>query len=228
MKKLLIIPLLIILILSPSFVIPGANADTLRTTTTTITPNPATTPISAPVTFHARVFDSNSGTKSIPTGTVSWADGGAGGSFGSPSCTLSQFGTSISTSICTISYTPPTNAGPVSITGTYSGDSTHSTSSGTTPSVPPLSAPQNLLATAGTGSVALTWDTPSNDGGSPITGYKIYRSTSSGTETAYVNLGNVNSYTNTGLTPGVTYFYKVAAINALGVSPQSNEASATP
>src|SRR2546427_8820281 len=90
------------------------------------------------------------------------------------------------------------------------------------------SAPQNLQATPGVGNVALTWDAPSSNGGSPITGYKIYRSTSSGTETGYVNLGNVNSYDNTAVTPGVTYFYKVAAINALGVSTQSNEASAMP
>src|SRR5207244_11353604 len=71
--------------------------------------------------------------------------------------------------------------------------------SATPPTIP--SAPQNLLATAGTGNVALTWDTPSSDGGSAITGYKVYRSTSSVTETGYVNLGNVNSYDNTAVTP---------------------------
>ena len=92
----------------------------------------------------------------------------------------------------------------------------------------PPTAPQNLQATAGVRSVTLTWDTPTNNGGSPITGYKIYRSTSSGTETGYVSLGKVNSYTNTGLTPGVTYFYKVGAVNSVGISPLSNEASATP
>src|SRR2546428_2645238 len=98
--------------------------------------------------------------------------------------------------------------------------------SATPPTLP--SAPQNLQATTGVGNVALTWDASSSNSGSPITGYKIYRSTSSGTETGYVNLGNVTSYTNTGVTPGVTYFYKVRAVNALGVSTLSNEASATP
>src|SRR5436309_7605814 len=98
--------------------------------------------------------------------------------------------------------------------------------SATPPTVP--SAPQNLQATAGVRNATLTWDAPSSNGGSPITGYKVYRSTSSGTETGYVTLGNVTSYINTGLTPGVTYFYKVLAVNSIGLSPLSNEASATP
>jgi len=70
--------------------------------------------------------------------------------------------------------------------------------------------------------------TPLVQGGTPITGYKIYRSTSSGTETGYVSLGNVTSYTNTALTSGTTYFYKVRAVNSVGISSPSNEASATP
>src|SRR5439155_223627 len=164
---------------------PSSLTVTLRATNTTLIPNPAPISIGVSSTFHGKVLDSSSGTKSIPTGTVSWDDAGAGGSFSSPSCTLAQYGSSPSTSICDIVYTPSTT--PVTINGTYSGDSTHSTSSGTTPSVPPLSAPQNLLATAGTGSVALTWDTPSSDDSAPITVYNIYRSTSSITETAYEN-----------------------------------------
>src|SRR5437879_462010 len=90
------------------------------------------------------------------------------------------------------------------------------------------SAPQNLQATAGTGNVTLSWQAPSNNGGSPITNYKIYRSISSGTETLLTTVGNVTSYTNTGLASGHTYFYKVAAVNGIGTSPQSNEASAAP
>src|SRR5206468_1806312 len=89
--------------------------------------------------------------------------------------------------------------------------------------------PTGLTATAASSSqISLSWTAPTNNGGSAITGYKIYRSTSSGTETGYVNLGNVTSYTNTGVTPGVTYFYKVRAVNALGVSTLSNESNAQP
>src|SRR5207249_9850486 len=89
------------------------------------------------------------------------------------------------------------------------------------------SAPQNLQATAGIGSVTLSWQVPSTNGGSPITNYKIYRSSSSGTEGLYATIGNVTSYTNTGLASGHTYFYKVTAVNSAGTSPQSDEASAT-
>src|SRR5205807_452840 len=87
------------------------------------------------------------------------------------------------------------------------------------------SAPQNLQATAaGIGNVTLAWQAPSN-GGSPITNYKIYRSSSSGTEGLYTTIGNVTSYTNTGLANGATYYYKVSAVNSIGTSSLSNEAS---
>jgi len=92
------------------------------------------------------------------------------------------------------------------------------------PSAP--SAPV-LTALPGNGQVSLTWTTP-GDGGSAITGYNVYRSTSTGTETLYRSLGVVTSFTDTGLTNGTTYYYKVAAVNAVGVGAQSNEASATP
>src|SRR5438132_1282007 len=90
------------------------------------------------------------------------------------------------------------------------------------------SAPQNLQATVGTGNVTLSWQAPSSNGGSPITGYKIYRSSSSGTEGLLITIGNLTSYTNTGLASGHTYFYKVAAVNGIGTSSLSNEANAAP
>ena len=44
-------------------------------------------------------------------------------------------------------------------------------------------APQNLQASAGNAQVVLTWGAPASDGGSQVTSYKVYRSTSTGTET---------------------------------------------
>ena len=94
-------------------------------------------------------------------------------------------------------------------------------------SVGPPDPPQNFIANAGNGNVVLTWTAPFN-GGSAITGYKIYQSTVSGSETLLATLGSVTSYTNTGLTNGVTYYYKVSAVNAKGEGVQSAEVSAVP
>src|SRR3989454_6089503 len=89
-------------------------------------------------------------------------------------------------------------------------------------------SPQNLQATAGNSQINLTWSAPSNNGIYPPTNYKIYRSTSSGTETLLTTLGNVNSYTDTPVINGQAYYYYVTAGNPYGDSPASNEVSATP
>ena len=96
-----------------------------------------------------------------------------------------------------------------------------------TPATPP-GAPQGLSATPGDATVSLTWSPPSSNGGSPITNYRVYRSTTSGGETFLTNAGNVLTYTDTGLTNGQTYFYKVSAENSQGEGPLSTEASSTP
>ncbi|MBI3639341.1 MAG: fibronectin type III domain-containing protein [Thaumarchaeota archaeon] len=88
--------------------------------------------------------------------------------------------------------------------------------------------PQNLQAVAGNAQTSLSWTAPANNGDSPITGYKIYRSITTGTETLLTTIGNVTSHTDIGLTNGVTYFYIVTAINSAGESVNSDEASATP
>jgi parallel beta-helix repeat protein len=90
------------------------------------------------------------------------------------------------------------------------------------------SAPQNLTAVAGNGNVTLTWQPPADNGGMPITGYRIYYGTSSGNYTVNITVGNITSYTITGLTNGQKYYFSVSAINAVGEGPKSNEASATP
>jgi subtilase family serine protease len=149
--------------------------------------------------------------------------------------TLSTSSVSVSSSSpgsATLTISAATNAGgiyPVLVNGT-SGTLKHSTTvTVTVPTVP--SAPQNLVATAGNAQVALKWNAPSSNGGAAITGYNVYRGATTGGEgtTAIANLsGSTTSYTDTGLTNGNTYYYTVKAVNSVGTSSASNEASATP
>ena len=92
------------------------------------------------------------------------------------------------------------------------------------------SAPQGLTAAGGNGSVQLSWSAPASDGGSAITGYDVYRGTSAGGESATPVAANVTgrSFTDTGLVNGTAYFYTVTAVNAVGISAHSGEASVTP
>src|SRR6185436_3982913 len=66
-----------------------------------------------------------------------------------------------------------------------------------------------------------------SNGGAAITGYRVYRGTSSGGETLLTTLGNVTSYTDAA-SNGTTYYYQVTALNSVGESARSNERSATP
>lgn len=92
----------------------------------------------------------------------------------------------------------------------------------TAPAAPTLDS-----ATPAIDAVILAW-TPGPDGGSAITGYDALRSTVSGGETLLIALGVTTSYIDQAVTPGVTYFYEITAINAIGESGRSNELSATP
>lgn len=90
--------------------------------------------------------------------------------------------------------------------------------------VPPPGAPASLSAIPGNTQVLLSWTSVPG-----VTGYYLYRGTSSGAEDTLV-VGNYSgtSYTDTGLVNGTTYYYVVASTNANGLGPDSPEASATP
>ncbi|MDQ7093885.1 cell wall-binding repeat-containing protein [Desulfosporosinus sp. PR] len=78
-------------------------------------------------------------------------------------------------------------------------------------------APTNLTATAVSSSqVYLTWDPVGS-----TTGYYIYRSTSAAGNYSIVASPATNSYTDSGLSPGTAYYYKVKAANILGVGSDS-------
>jgi len=91
--------------------------------------------------------------------------------------------------------------------------------------------PINLKAVARSPiQIDLSWDAPSNDGGASVTGYKIEVSINSGN---YVTLTKntdttTRTFVHTDREPDTMYTYRVYAINSVGTSGSSNEASATP
>ena len=87
------------------------------------------------------------------------------------------------------------------------------------------SIPSALVATAGNGSVTLSWTASSG-----ATSYNIYQGTTSGAESASPVQTGITGATASvqGLTNGQAYFFMVTAENAGGRSAKSNEASATP
>ena len=93
--------------------------------------------------------------------------------------------------------------------------------------IPPASstlpAPTGFIATAGVAQVGLAWNSVSG-----ATSYNLYRSTTSGTETLIASGITGTSFTDTGVTNGLEYFYEVTALGPDGESPRSNEVSATP
>ena len=97
----------------------------------------------------------------------------------------------------------------------------------------PPGAPSRLRAASGDAMDTLSWNAPLFDGGSAVTGFDIYESTKAGGEgTKPVNrsllAASARRYVAAGLKDGTRYYFTVAAINAVGISPFSNEASATP
>ena len=102
-----------------------------HTTITSVSCVPATVTVGISTTCTATVTDTNA-SPTNPTGTVSFANGGASGAFTPTSCSLTASGSTQAT--CTTAYSPgAVGTGTQSISASYGGDSTHSASSTTTP-----------------------------------------------------------------------------------------------
>jgi hypothetical protein len=110
--------------------------------------------------------------------------------------------------------------------GTGSGASSAQSSPITIPSgatVP--AAPTEVTASPRNGAVAVSWTAP-NDGGSPITGYKVI-GFEGATELGSLSVsGSATSATIESLTNGTNYTFKVTATNAIGTGPASAASNA--
>jgi hypothetical protein len=91
--------------------------------------------------------------------------------------------------------------------------------------------PTGVVATAGNATVDLTWNANSD---LDIAGYDVYRSTTSAS-TGFTKINGslalLPAYTDTGLTNGTTYWYRVVAVDLespANESAQSSAAEATP
>src|SRR6185369_4801428 len=136
----------------------------------------------------------------------------------STTTSYSNTGLSAGTSYC---YTVAAydNAGNTSAQGTQACRTTSATTDTTVPSVP-----SGLVASAASSSqINLSWSAATDTGGSGLAGYKIYRNG------VQIGTSPTTSYSNTGLSAGTSYCYKVAAYdNAGNTSAQGTQACATP
>jgi cellulose 1,4-beta-cellobiosidase len=108
-------------------------------------------------------------------------------------------------------------------------ESPNSSEAGVTPNPPPPPlvppAPSALTASAAKGKINLRWTQPSGAG---ITKNRIYRAVSGPPFTVLATTtGPVTSFTDTSVTAGTTYYYRVTSLNASQESGYSNVASAT-
>src|SRR5262249_42770291 len=85
--------------------------------------------------------------------------------------------------------------------------------------------PRNVRAAAGDTQVVVRWDASAR-----AESYSVYRATSPGGEgaTPYQTGLTSTTWTDTGLTNGTTYYYRVTAVNGSGESEMSDEVSARP
>ena len=103
---------------------------TSHPTSTSVACTPSSVQSGQPTTCTATVTDTAASGATTPSGSVSFASSGAGTFSNSASCTLVPGVTG--TASCSLSYTPSAvGTGTHTITGTYGGDSSHTTSHGT-------------------------------------------------------------------------------------------------
>ncbi|HTL28569.1 MAG TPA: PKD domain-containing protein, partial [Tepidisphaeraceae bacterium] len=112
----------------------------------------------------------------------------------------------------------------IDISQSSTSTSSSTSSSSTALKIPPASPSNLAVSSASSTSLKLTW----SDNSTREDGYKIERSTDGKTWSQITSVGtSTTSYTNTGLSSGKKYYYRVRAYNTYGNSSYTNTASAT-
>lgn len=91
------------------------------------------------------------------------------------------------------------------------------------------SPPENLSVAPGDKIAYLRWQSPSNNGGSDITEFRIYRSLSTGNGALIASVSfDAFTYNDSNLTNGTAYYYYITAVNDNGEGERSNQISVRP
>jgi Chitobiase/beta-hexosaminidase C-terminal domain len=190
----------------------AGNTEAVKTTTYTITVGPTTT-ISPSATVQNTIPITVTLTSSEAGATIYYKKGtGAQQTYTGP-FTVNQSDAGVLGTGITITYWS------VGASATETQKSITYDTSGSQPATPVLTA------TAGQGSVALSWGAVQN-----ATSYTVYKSTTAGTQGAIIPATQYmtgTSFTDTGLVAGTTYYYQVRASN-YGHVADSVQKSATP
>jgi glucuronoarabinoxylan endo-1,4-beta-xylanase len=106
-----------------------------------------------------------------------------------------------------------------------------SSSSGGTPCAAAPAAPTGVTATASSTGINVSWTAVAPPANCSISSYNVFRSTTSGfTPSSSNQVASVTSgttFSDTGLAASTTYFYVVEAVDSVGASAASTQASAT-
>lgn len=94
------------------------------------------------------------------------------------------------------------------------------------PTVP--GEPVDANVSPGNGAVTISWSAPNDDGGAPISDYRIYRSETPGANYTLIASTADMDHIQTGLVNGRTYWYMITAVNSFGEGGRTEPISVVP
>ncbi|MGA1793566.1 MAG: fibronectin type III domain-containing protein [Thermoplasmatota archaeon] len=89
-------------------------------------------------------------------------------------------------------------------------------------------APRDLVAEPGNNNVTLTWSVPEDDGGFPIAWYDVFRGTDPEDMKMIFRVHDGETHFDETVTNGITYYYRLTALNKIGQGPPSEIVSVMP